>query len=394
MESPEQAHLACDEEVGVHALYPSGGGERSTIQGTILSPTGSPLFGANVLAISERRGTVMSSGLTDHSGNYSISGLEPGNYFVLAEPYFASSSALPPFYAGLTSTICPGNDSFGRTLLVENSGSKATQVQAPPGGTTAAPTLTVGCASGGAAITPVVAAESESHAPVIFNGLSETGFGVGDRFSSSSGTHFFRLQSVSGHLEIRALSFSLYSPIGVQLSLTSESGQPVNGQTLSPVYSGESGYVNYDAAFVADQLPLGDYIVQVSESPLNSTLFPAGPVSLDSVPFALITGTMNSEEPPLSSVIPFNGRCRMAENFAAYQSPPGGYPRSSSDPDTSSSGGCGMIDASGRSGGGSGGGNNGGGTSLPGIVGWFAPWLMMAAIARLLKSLARAQARS
>jgi hypothetical protein len=389
MESPEQAHLACDEEVGIHALYPNG--DRSNIQGTVLAPNGSPLFGVNVLAISERRGTVLASGLTDRSGNYSISGLEPGNYFILAEPYFASSNALPPYYSGISSMVCPAHESFGRTLLVD-SNNIAVTVSAPQGGDASAPPLTVGCAAGGAAIAGEQSINSNSRVASIFDGLKTSGFGLGDRFESSSGTHSFLLKNISGHLEIRALSFSLYSPVGLQLTLLGGDGQVVSAQNQSPVYAGDSGYTNYDAALIADQLPMGDYTIQVSASSLSTSLYPAGTISLDSVPFMVLTGTLNQEAPPLSSVIPFNARCRMAENFAAYQSPPGGYPRASRESD-STSGGCGMIDTSGK-------GGKGSGPGIPAVLGWFAPWLLMAGIARVLgktrvlKSLARERARS
>src|SRR5205085_9974288 len=58
MESPEQAHLGCDEAVAVHALYGGYDSKRGSLTGSVTSISGNPVFGAHVLAISRRRGTV------------------------------------------------------------------------------------------------------------------------------------------------------------------------------------------------------------------------------------------------------------------------------------------------------------------------------------------------
>lgn len=392
MESPEQAHLGCDEQVAIHSLYPTGDqSSRATISGDVLGPSGSPLLGVNVEAISRRRGTVLASAMTDRGGHYVISGLEPGEYFLMAEPYYAGTAPLPVYYSGLNAAVCPDGDSFGRTFLVEATGTTAKEVQAPAGGGVSAPAITVGCNGGGAAITGASGVSSSALAPVIYDGLRDgSGFGITDRFQSG-GPHYYRLTNVSGHLEVRALSYSLYSPISLAVTLLDSTGQPVSGaEVQSPVYTGDSGYENYDTAVVADGLAPGDYWIELSSTPLNSVLYPTGPMSVDPTPFALITGTMNEGEPAMAGVIPFNARCRMPESFAAYQSPPGSPPRGSVE-DQTTSGGCGMIDPSGGNSGSKG---QGGGPTSPGAVGWFIPWLLMIALVRSAKSLARARSHS
>ncbi|MGE1166855.1 hypothetical protein ACQJ0Y_27400, partial [Peribacillus simplex] len=67
----------------------------------------------------------------------------------------------------------------------------------------------------------------------------------------------------------------------------------------------------------------GDYVLRVTSSELNASLYPAGPISLDSVPFLVVTGSLNEGPPALAALIPNNARCRMNENFARYASPPG-----------------------------------------------------------------------
>ena len=157
-----------------------------------------------------------------------------------------------------------------------------------------------------------------------------------------------------------------------------------------PIYIGDSGYENYDSAVIADGLALGDYYVEVSSSAINSLLYPTGPMSIDPVPFALITGTMNEGDPAMSAPYLSMRAAGCPRIFAAYRSPPGPPPRGSLE-DQTSSGGCGMIEPRG---GGSGSDGHGGGPGSPGAVGWFIPWLLMAAIARSAKSLARARSRS
>ena len=380
MESPEQAHLGCDEQTGIHALYPSAdAASRATITGSVVAPDGSPVFGANVAAISRRRGTILGGAMTDPGGRYAIGGLEPGAYFIMAEPYFAGPQPLPAFYAHINAGVCPNKDAFGRTILVDASGYKAEPVMAPEGGSVDAPTLQVGCNSGEASVSGPPLPTDPAAAPEIFDGLRDTGFGATDRFKGSQ-SHYYRLSDVSGHLEIRAMSYSLYSPVRLDITLVDSTGRSVPAQSISPVYEGDSGYVNYDSALIADDLAKGTYYVEASPSPLGTELFPAGQISLDSSSFALITGTMNEEEPTMREALPFNARCRMQENFTAYQSPPGLPPRAQTQ-SSDNSGGCSILSIVAGSGGGSSGRgprDGGGGPGSPGAVGWFIPWLMMA----------------
>jgi hypothetical protein len=383
MESPEQAHLGCDEQIAIHNLYPTGdAGARASIVGTVLTPSGSGLFGANVLAISRRRGTVLASAMSDAGGHYRIGSLEPGDYFIMAEPYFAGTTPLPAYYAGINPEICPGKEVFGRTLLADSSGYKPVDVLAPQGGVATAPGLTVGCNSGAAAVKAMPAS-----GPELLDGFSESGFGTSDRFSGAD-QHSYRLSNIAGHLDVRAMGYSLYSPVRLRMSLVDSTGNVVTAQSLDPVYQGDSGYVNYDSALIADQLPLGNYEVVVSAEPLTTSLYPAGQISLDPTAFAVITGTVNEPDPVMGSSLPFNARCRMSETFASYQSPPGPPPRSEEQgSDNSTSGGCGMLDV--RRDPRDGGSSTPPSTGGPGAVGWAIPWLMMGAIARLARRRAR-----
>ncbi len=367
MESPEQAHLGCDEAAAVRAVYPASGSSAvGAISGTVVSEQGPPIFGAHVLAVSRRRGTVMASALSAKDGAFTISGLEPGAYFLLVEPFYAGSSTLPAYFSTSRSDVCPGGRSFGRTPLLEVGGNRLAPVIVEPGGTTTTGKFVARCTGGsGAAIQTNASSAAASTAPVAFAGGSG-GFGVVDRFSHSS-TVYYKLRAVSGRIDLHGVSFSLYSPARTSLELIDSRGMRVmTADAEDYVYRGDSGFVNYDSRLVVEDLPLDDYTVRVSYSTLGAAYYPAGPVSLDSVPFVLLTGSVNEPEPVLENQIPFNSRCRQDENFAAYVSPAGDPPRHLQGQDNV--GFCGRVEAAGQ----------GKGPGAPGAVaGWFLPYLVM-----------------
>jgi hypothetical protein len=100
VESPEQAHLSCDEQVAIRSLYPlsADSRKRGGISGRVISPDGSGVFGAQVSAVSRLRGVAVASVVTDRDGEYEFSALEPGDYFLISEPFFGGSSALTSYY--------------------------------------------------------------------------------------------------------------------------------------------------------------------------------------------------------------------------------------------------------------------------------------------------------
>lgn len=363
MESPEQAHLGCDELTAIRAQYPAlFDVARGALSGQVVAENGSPLFGAHVLAVSRRRGTVLGTALTDPSGRFKIAALEPGEYFLIAEPFYAGAQSLPSYYASSRSEVCPGGRPFARTPLTRAGGKALLGIEVKPSSTAGVPTIQARCSVQGAAI-------PESDASLLGTG-ADHGFGLVDRFEYST-VKSYRVENVGGKLEIHALSYSLYSPVAVTLSLLDLSGREVPARVSNTVYEGDSGYVNYDAAIVADSLPRGEYILRIEGSFLDSRLYPAGPVSIDSTPFLVLTGSINEPEAPLASEIPLNARCRMVESFASYQSPPGDPPRHNIEDST---GFCGTTQRSRN------GGTGRGGPPAEAIIGWFAPWAAIGGI--------------
>ena len=389
LESPEQAFLGCDEQSGIRALYAgSVGNDRGEIRGNVISDrTGSPIFGAHVLAISRRRGTVVASAMTDKGGSYSLGSLEPGTYFIMAEPFFAGASALPAFYSGISANVCEGAY-FGRSLLTGPDANTLQGISVGAGSVIRAPQLAARCGGGGATVQALRSSQDLPSSPVIYSGSNPGGFGFTDKMPYSDSTAYYKVTSISGHLEIRAMGYSLYSPVHPSVTLLDLNGQEVRTRKSEEVYvSQDSGYVNHDSALIVNNLPTGDYIVRVTTQPLNIGYYPGGSKPVDQAPFIVLSGSVNEADP--TGRLPYNARCRMEEDFAAYTSPPGSPPRGSAEADKAGAGSsfCGNIsilndDSS----------KKGGGThrrpppsSGGAVAGWFLPWLLMAFIARASK---------
>lgn len=385
MESPEQAYLGCDEQSGIRAVYRGSASDGAgSIVGTVLAEeTQAPIFGAQVQAISRTQGTVLSSAITDHLGKYSMGQLSPGTYYLMVEPFYAGSSALPGYYSGLSPVVCSGGRTFGRSFLTDPSHPNiALAVEVGASNLTSAPDLTARCSSGGiAAVVPLMSGtENASRPPIVFAG-SRGGFGIADRFENG-GTRSYLLENVSGHLQLNALGYSLYSPVSLTISLRQANGMAIDtAQAVVPLYTSQrSGYVNHDAALVVDELPSGNYVVQVAATRLNASEYPAGPVSIDSVPFFLLTGSVN-ESGESRVQVSSQSRCLMNESFPLYASPPGGPPRQSVE-EKSKAGFCGNIEIVRRGSGREGDGSSGPGAGAGEIAGWFLPWTLMLAMLR------------
>jgi hypothetical protein len=378
MESPDQAHLSCDEQVGIHALYPSARDAQSGgIKGKVVTSSGAGVFGAHVVAISRTRGTALAAAMTDPSGNYSLNALEPGTYYLMAEPYYAGPQTLPSYYSRINAAICPSGALFSRTFLADASGYRLNGLTVESGRSVGAPQMIAECS-------PMTKAQiGIADAPVANDpSIDGAGFAIAARLPDTSGGVFYKVKELSGHVEIHALNFSLYSPIHGNISLLDANGRPVAAREYDRSYESESGYIDYDSYLVADGLEPGDYYVSFQGSPQSPSLYPAAPISLDANPFFVITGSVNEPAPLFADTLPNTARCREDENFPDYKSPSGNPPRSQTDQSSNSGVGfCATLSRNDR-------GSNGGNGSGPGagaIVGWFVPWLLMGLFASISK---------
>ncbi len=89
----QQTVLSTDDAVGISFMYPSA--NFSTATGTIsgqVSVSGSGVFGAHVVAMDANTGNAVVDGLTYPDGSYSLVGVPPGYYYVLALPLAPDSN--------------------------------------------------------------------------------------------------------------------------------------------------------------------------------------------------------------------------------------------------------------------------------------------------------------
>ncbi|MBI2711524.1 MAG: carboxypeptidase regulatory-like domain-containing protein [Bdellovibrio sp.] len=331
-ESPEQAHLGCDDLAGIRTLYPSPSRKaRGSIEGTVTDEQGNPLFGAHIVAVSETRGTALSTGISQANGSYRIDGLIPDRYYLMAEPFYAGSGALPSFYSKMDFHVCPQNKAFIRTFLTGTGSGQPTPIEVQNDRTTSSPPFSVNCSGG------ITQTAQPPTAPLIDGKAAPSGgFGFLGRFSNTPDFQLFSLKGLAGSIEIHALSYSLYSPIHLSLSILDANGNPVSATLQDPVYQGTSGYQDFDSTLTAEDLPPGDYWLKVSGDRLNYRYYPA-PSSLDRVPFFLLTGRWGSA--PRAELWKENSRCSLTENYPPYQSPPGNPPTK----DVGTTGFCGGI---------------------------------------------------
>ena len=376
IETPDQAHLSCDDQTAIRALYdPSRNSDTGRITGQITTSTGAALFGASVVAISERRGVAVATALTKKDGTYSIESLEPGKYRLMVEPFTASASVLTNYYASLNARVCNGAF-FSRQF--------ADQAVSVSAGGVSAQNFSVKCGSSGALVTQSSGSENMSaSSPLLIAGGSGT-FSKVDR-SGYSRRSYYRLKGVSGTFEIHALSYSLYSPVAPTLRLLNSSGAVVLTQNLNDSYQSESGFQNFDAVLKGDQLQFGDYYLEVETNSVSSYQYPLYGNDLDTVSFFVLTGAFNQAEPPLSMIMPNHPKCRTSESFSNYESPSGGPARrdlagaSSEEEKSKLLGFCGTIQR------GEPGSSAGGGASFSMIISWFLPWIFMLLSVKLLR---------
>ena len=340
VESPEQAHLSCDEQIAIRDLYPASGDskKRGELTGTIAGPDGQGIFGAQVTAVSKARGVSMASVLTGPDGKFEFGALEPGDYFILAEPFFGGASALTDYYGTMNTQVCSGGKSdFVRTGLMEDGASHDLRsVEVRAGKTASIGALTVACVS--------MSKADKSSAGIIdpAGDVVSDGFGYMDRLAwGEERIYSVGLPGADGAIRIHALGYSLYSPVKPVLALLDSNGNEIKDssvQVQNPVYSGDSGYQNFDGELLATGLdPARSYFVRVRGSYVDSFKVPGGPDAVDSAPFFVLSVSKGSSGPVLASELTDDARCSMSDSFARYSSPKSQPQREST---SKSSGGC------------------------------------------------------
>lgn len=374
LENPEQARLSCDDISGIRGIYGVDAGSTGTLRGRVVSEGGSAVFGAQVAAVSESRGVVIATAITNSNGQYEIRGIEPGSYVLYAEPYTPGPSTLSSYYSPMNVRIC-GSNYFARSFLETSTRGQLMSMTATSGGTTDAPTLTARCASSGsgASVTQLSGGDSLANAIAISQS-------VVDLFTQTSGQRRYFKVSLAGDSQISALSYGVYSPVRANLRLLDRTGRAVDSRyasVQSPTFQGSSGYTNYDAVISVRDIPSDEYVVEVTSSSSSGLFYPAQYLSLDSKPFYVLT--LSQSIPNSATGYAVNGRCESSDQFSDYSSPGGNPPFKStlSEATKTVTGACGMIrDING---------SNGTPPSAGAIMSWFLPYIIMALTVRFAR---------
>jgi len=344
LETPEEAHLSCDDQVGIQSVFGRTGG-RGRIAGSVRDASGRGVFGAHVQAISIERGVSLASTVSGPRGDYVLDALEPGSYTLMIESVSTGVSSLSGFFAGAAQDPCVQAGVARTFLKADSSGSVLSVLEVPAGGTISAPAITIGC--GGTALAyssdrigSWEDAAAFSSAPSVVDGTrGDREFALVDRFQYSL-TQTYKLSKISGRLEVHALGASISAAVVPRLSLLDASGRVVGEAVESaPVDVGSSGMVNPDSKLVASNLASGDYFIQVRYQGLSPYEFPGGGATVDSIPFVVLTGVVGERQLSAAGALADQARCRMSEGFAAYSSPGGGPARSGARASSSGGGG-------------------------------------------------------
>lgn len=331
---PDQCHLHCDDLAGIRALYDQAGGGRVT--GRVTDPAGTPVFGAHVVAISETEGQATAAVFTDAEGSFTLPGLAPGGWHLMAEPFRGPAAALSEYYEGIDGTRCPGG-TFSRTFLQGTRPGELAVVTVEAGRATALPPLTLACGDGAAAVPDPDGGAGPEDAPAL-------ALDAGGRFARvlqlpSRGAAWYALEDVEGELAIKIIGASLSSPAAPVPALRDAAGQPVDAVVDVPwVVDPESGFASWDGRLVARLPARGDYFLVLEPGTIPTWAHPKGDLFLDQAPFVALLGHVGPDA--WGDWDPADAGCPLEGTPAAYESPGGAPLRRSLDDPGSRSCGC------------------------------------------------------
>lgn len=370
----DHAFLGCDDLAGIRGVYPSSFQERSgNITGRVLSEQNAPIFGAQVQAISQKRGTVLAGALTQKDGSFVIQSLEPGSYVLMMEAFPGGTSALPPFYQQLSQNIC-GSGMFPKQFWSKREGALQ-DILVQEGVTSSVGDLNISCET---LRERALFQEGDFLEERSFDPRSDSQKAWWGRLEADT-SKTLELSNLSGVIEIRVLSFSLFSPVQVLLEMTDALGEPVKSEFRSPVFRSASSYANWDSWLKTASLSRGKYFLKLTPQPLSSAVFPAGLMSSEGSSLFAVFVQTGGASAPMMAEYPSNAACRQSDDFGTYQSPSGDPPRMGGPAEKSSRGFlgfCGQVsDQSKRP--------PSDGSFLPSveegiqIFMWFIPWIFM-----------------
>lgn len=266
-----QHQLTNDDNVAINTLYPRPGSSASkgSISGSAQGLNGG-MFGTHIVAVNLANGEIAGSTLANSDGSFVITDIPAGDYTVYAEAFRTSTSTISSYWSRINHRFC-GGSRFRTTFYHDCSDTSglATTINVRSGNSTNIGTISPSCSAisneNGSPTSAATARAVDGRGGAYYGNLP------------SGRTHFYKLESFAGNLNVRAASFSLYSPIDVNVVITNSVGAVVGTFTNDIENPRSGGYINYDSAANASGLPLDTYYVQVTaNSVVSSSLYPAG----------------------------------------------------------------------------------------------------------------------
>lgn len=338
--------LGSDDRAAIRTLYPASGvtATQGSIVGSVRGTRGG-IFGAHVSALNLEEGRVEAGTLSSPDGTFRIGDIPPGKYAVMVEPLLSSVNTISLYYANIDHRFCSGGRKFRRNVYSSCSAEgSATSVGVVAGAATQIGYLAPSCDL-------MDHSGSEPEDISLPREIPNTGGGfftdmnVGDE-------HFYRITNFAGDLDVKALSYTLFSPLDVVVEITDLSGTMIVGSTSVDDVQNPmpGGYTNYDSSASATGLPLGDYLVKVKAKSnlLFSSLYPAGGALLDSSGFYFLSVGVNhsyglSQVSDMSACVSVNNTQQSGLTFASSSGARG--------PSSQSGAACGSLAALGAAGG-------------------------------------------
>jgi hypothetical protein len=337
VEFRDQSELGCDDVSGARALYGTPG--TVAVRGRIVSSSGSGIAGIQVSAVSLERGIPLANAVTSSSGNYSIAGLEPGRYALVAEVFRGSDGTIPAQQTRTSrSSLCTITGDFEKQF-VHKDGAWA-RIYDARSGNVSVPDYSISCSGN----TPLAPGSS------VIEGAAFVNVGSGASYS-------FPIAN-NAALRVTTLGYLLHLPMLASVDVIDSSGQSVATNRVYPLYSSNSLFEITDSAAegggsTASWVKLLGTGNSRSDYPGNSTA-PQG-----SNQVVMVASASGND---------INARCTMNVDPSTYQSPDGPPVRNYGDSTMRDQVGfCGTISQ-----------NSGDVPPDYGArIGWFLPWAVM-----------------
>jgi hypothetical protein len=324
VEYSEQSKIGCDDYAGARHLYPSRNAGQGTLTGTVLGPSGAPVSGVSVTALSQARGIPIATIVTDQAGEFTFGAIETGAVALMLEKFPGAGSTIPArVQARANQPVCNGVQ-YPTQFVSLADGHQLREFEVVPGQTVNTGAIRLQCQTVQTARGPVTA--SESHFIVD---------------QAQSGSHSYRFRA-NGPFSVAGIGHLLLSPVKVSLQAYDERGRMIATQIQSPIYRGNSNYQIEDSILRGSAT--GWVEIRAVPSAIPSSRFPTPALWPNPTPLYVLSFNSEANRTPASEM-PTNARCTPPDELPAYKSPPGLPIRNYADRTSRDSMGCGRAEA-------------------------------------------------